>query len=298
MDIVRTAAELRAWSRRERGEAQRAGAQTPGGHTVGLVPTMGALHAGHASLIEAAARSCGRMVVSIFVNPTQFGPNEDFARYPRYFEADCRLAEAAGAQVVFAPSVEEMYPGSIESGAGDSSGTFVEVEGLSARLDGASRPGHFRGVATVVAKLLIACEADRAFFGQKDAAQVAVLRRMVTDLRMGTEIVVCPIVREADGLALSSRNVYLSAEQRKQALVLSRAVRAVEQLVANGERRPEALVAAGRAAFAEEPGVRVDYIELVDWATLLLVEAAGPGTLFAVAAWVGKTRLIDNAVIA
>jgi pantoate--beta-alanine ligase len=238
------------------------------------------------------------MVVSIFVNPTQFGPNEDFARYPRYFEADCRLAEAAGAQVVFAPSVEEMYPGSIESGAGDSSGTFVEVEGLSARLDGASRPGHFRGVATVVAKLLIACEADRAFFGQKDAAQVAVLRRMVTDLRMGTEIVVCPIVREADGLALSSRNVYLSAEQRKQALVLSRAVRAVEQLVANGERRPEALVAAGRAAFAEEPGVRVDYIELVDWATLLLVEAAGPGTLFAVAAWVGKTRLIDNAVIA
>jgi pantoate--beta-alanine ligase len=246
-------------------------------------------------LIEAAVRSCGRVAVGIFVNPTQFGPNEDFARYPRNFEADCRLAEAAGAHVVFAPAVEEMYPGSVEGG--DGVGTFVEVAGLSGRLDGASRPGHFRGVATVVAKLLIACEADRAFFGQKDAAQVAVVRRMVADLRMGTEIVVCPIVREADGLALSSRNVYLSAEERRQALVLSRAVRAVEGLVAEGERRADALVAVGRAVFAAEPGVRVDYAALVDWGTLLPVEVAGPGTLFAVAAWVGATRLIDNAVI-
>ena len=285
MEIVRTVAALRAWSRGGRGKGQ----------TVGLVPTMGALHAGHASLIEAAARSCGRVAVSIFVNPTQFGPNEDFARYPRNFEADCRLAEAAGAHVVFAPAVEEMYPGSVEGG--DGVGTFVEVAGLSGRLDGASRPGHFRGVATVVAKLLIACEADRAFFGQKDAAQVAVVRRMVADLRMGTEIVVCPIVREADGLALSSRNVYLSAEERRQALVLSRAVRAVEGLVAEGERRADALVAVGRAVFAAEPGVRVDYAALVDWGTLLPVEVAGPGTLFAVAAWVGATRLIDNAVI-
>jgi pantoate--beta-alanine ligase len=280
---------------------------------------MGALHAGHASLIEAAAGQCGRVAVSIFVNPTQFGPNEDFARYPRSFEEDCRLAEEAGAQVVFAPSVEEMYPGSnlgsIRGGAGagvgvgtfvdveglggrlDGAATFVEVPGLSDRLDGKSRPGHFRGVATVVSKLLIACEADRAFFGQKDAAQVAVLRRMVAGLRIGTEIVVCPIVREADGLALSSRNVYLSAEERRQALVLSRAVREVERLVACGERRAAALLAAGRAVFAEEPGVRVDYIEVVDWATLLPVEVAGPGTLFAVAAWVGATRLIDNAVL-
>jgi len=299
MEIVRTVAGLRAWSRAERSKGQ----------TIGLVPTMGALHAGHASLIEAAAGQCGRVAVSIFVNPTQFGPNEDFARYPRSWEADCRLAEAAGAQVVFAPTVEEMYPGSSGAGRGtfvdveglggrlDGAATFVEVPGLSDRLDGKSRPGHFRGVATVVSKLLIACEADRAFFGQKDAAQVAVLRRMVAGLRIGTEIVVCPIVREADGLALSSRNVYLSAEERRQALVLSRAVREVERLVACGERKAEALVAAGRAVFAEEPGVRVDYVEMVDWGTLLPVEVVEAGTLFAVAAWVGETRLIDNSVI-
>jgi pantoate--beta-alanine ligase len=299
MKILRTAAELREWSRRERSH----------GHAVGLVPTMGALHAGHASLIEAAVGLCGRVAVSIFVNPTQFGPNEDFARYPRSWEADCRLAEAAGAQVVFAPTVEEMYPGSSGAGPGtfvdvgelggrlEGAATFVEVPGLSGRLDGKTRPGHFRGVATVVAKLLIACEADKAFFGQKDAAQVAVLRRMVADLAIGTEIVVCPIVRERDGLALSSRNVYLNVQQRRQALVLSRAVREVERLVAGGERKAEALVAAGRAVFAEEPGVRVDYVEMVDWGTLLPVEVVEAGTLFAVAAWVGETRLIDNSVI-
>jgi pantoate--beta-alanine ligase len=174
---------------------------------------------------------------------------------------------------------------------------FVDVEGLSDRLDGASRPGHFRGVATVVAKLLIAAEADLAFFGQKDAAQVAVLRRMVADLRLGTKIVVCPIVREADGLALSSRNVYLSEAERKQALVLSRAIRRVESMVAGGERQSVVLLEAARGVFAEEPGVRVDYVELVDWETLWPVLNAGPGALFAVAAWVGKTRLIDNAII-
>jgi pantoate--beta-alanine ligase len=178
MEVIRTVADIRQWSR----EARK------GGNAVGLVPTMGALHAGHASLIRAAAASCGRVAVSIFVNPTQFGPNEDYARYPRTFEADCSLAQAEGADAVFAPAVEELYP------AGAT--TFVEVEGLSNRLDGASRPGHFRGVATVVAKLLIAAEPDRAFFGQKDAAQVAVLRRMVADLRLPVEIVVCPIVRE------------------------------------------------------------------------------------------------------
>jgi len=254
------------------------------------VPTMGALHAGHASLIRAAASECGVVAASIFVNPTQFGPNEDFARYPRSFEADCALAEAAGAEVIFAPSVEELYP----SGAA----TFVEVEGLSDRLDGHSRPGHFRGVATVVAKLLIAAEPDRAFFGQKDAAQVAVLRRMVTDLRLSTEIVVCPIVREADGLALSSRNVYLSAAERRQALVLSRVVWLVEAMAAGGERRACVLIRAARRAFASEPDVRIDYVELMDWATLGPVETAEPGSLFAVAAWVGATRLIDNTILA
>jgi pantoate--beta-alanine ligase len=251
---------------------------------------MGALHAGHASLIRAARSSCDRVAVSIFVNPTQFGPNEDFDRYPRSLEADCTLAEAAGATAVFAPLVEELYP----AGAA----TFVEVEGLSQRLDGASRPGHFRGVATVVAKLMIAAEADRGFFGQKDAAQVAVLRRMVTDLRLPTEIVVCPIVREVDGLAISSRNAYLSAAERAQALTLSRTIRLVEALAAGGERRASALAEAARKSFAAEPTIRVDYVELVNWATLESVEIATPGTLFAVAAWVGATRLIDNTILA
>jgi pantoate--beta-alanine ligase len=280
MEILRTVAELRAWSRLERND---------GGNTIGLVPTMGALHAGHASLIRTAAASCGRVAVSIFVNPTQFGPNEDFARYPRSFEADCALAQAEGADVVFAPSVEELYP----AGAA----TFVEVSGLSDRLDGKSRPGHFRGVATVVAKLQIAAEPDRAFFGQKDAAQVAVLRRMVADLRLATEIVVCPIVREPDGLALSSRNVYLSSAERAQALTLSRAVRGAEAFFASGERQAAKFIEGARGAFAAVPEIRVDYIALVDWATLMPVEIAAPDSLFAVAAYVGGTRLIDNAVL-
>lgn len=259
------------------------------GESVGLVPTMGALHAGHASLIHAAAQSCSRVAVTIFVNPTQFGPDEDFARYPRTFDADCALAKGEGAQVIFAPQVEELYP--------EGAVTFVDVPGLSNRLDGKSRPGHFRGVATIVTKLMIAAEAHRAFFGQKDAAQVAVLRRMVADLRIGTEILVCPIVREPDGLALSSRNAYLSPAERSQALVLSRTVRHVEEMAARGERRASALIDAAQAQFAQEPAVRVDYIELVDWDTLLPVETAAPGTLFAVAASVGSTRLIDNTIL-
>jgi pantoate--beta-alanine ligase len=279
MQILRTIAELRAWSRRERND---------GGNTIGLVPTMGALHAGHASLIRAAKDSVGFVAVSIFVNPTQFGPNEDYARYPRSFEADCALAEAEGADVVFAPLVEELYP--------PGAATFVEVAGLSGLLDGASRPGHFRGVATVVAKLLIAAEPDRAFFGQKDAAQVAVLRRMVTDLRLATEIVVCPIVRESDGLALSSRNVYLSPTERTQALTLSQAVRGAEALFASGERRAARFTEAAREAFTAA-GIHKDYVALVDWATLEPVDLAAPGSLFAVAAWVGATRLIDNAIL-
>ena len=282
MQILTTVEELRAWSRRQRSSVS--------GEGIALVPTLGALHAGHASLIHAAAEARpGRVAVTIFVNPTQFGPNEDFAKYPRTFKADCTLAEREGASVIFAPSVEEMYP------AGAS--TFVEVDGLSERLDGQSRPGHFRGVATVVAKLMIAAEADLAFFGQKDAAQVAVLRRMVVDLRLGTTIVVCPIVREADGLALSSRNAYLNLEERKHALVLNRAIRRVEALVADGERSGSALIDAARGVFAEEPEVRVDYVELVDWETLWPVLTAAPGTLLAVAAWVGSTRLIDNTII-
>jgi pantoate--beta-alanine ligase len=280
MQIIRIAHQLREWTRARRSPI----------NTIGIVPTMGALHAGHASLIRAARQRCGSVVVSIFVNPTQFGPHEDYGRYPRTFDADCALAGAEGADIIFAPSVEELYP--------PGAATFVEVEGLSSRLDGRSRPGHFRGVATVVSKLLIAAEADLAFFGQKDGAQVAVVRRMVEDLRLPAKIVVCPIVREPDGLAMSSRNAYLSAEERRQALVLSRAVRHVESLAASGERHRDALIAAARGHFAAQPAVRVDYIELVNWDTLLPVETASPGTLFAVAAWVGATRLIDNTIIA
>ena len=279
MQILRTVSDLRNWSRDQRAN----------GSTVGLVPTMGALHAGHASLVRAAVESCSAVAVSIFVNPTQFGPNEDLNRYPRTFEFDCALAEANGADLIFAPTVEELYP----KGAA----TFVEVEGLSSRLDGRSRPGHFRGVATVVAKLFIAAEPDRAFFGQKDAAQVSVLRRMVTDLRIGTEIVVCPIVREPDGLALSSRNAYLSPTERKQALVLNRAIREVEALFEAGERNSAALIAAAQGVFVAETAVRIDYIELVDWSTLQPLQTAAPGALFAIAAYVGSTRLIDNMIL-
>lgn len=280
MQILRTVDELRAWSR----AARKAGS------TVGLAPTMGALHAGHASLMRLARAQCGAVAVSVFVNPTQFGPNEDYARYPRSFDADCALAEREGVDVIFAPAVEELYPEGAE--------TFVEVEGLSNRLDGASRPSHFRGVATVVAKLLIAAEPGRAFFGQKDAAQVAVLRRMVRDLRLATELVICPIVREYDGLALSSRNVYLSPEERQQALALSRAINTAEDLVGHGQRKSSTLIEAAEAVLGAEPLIRVDYIAVVDWATLQPVEGAAPGTLFAIAAWVGQTRLIDNTILA
>jgi pantoate--beta-alanine ligase len=279
MRVIRTNADLRSWSRKARAD----------GRTVGLVPTLGALHEGHLSLVRAAKAACGSVAASIFVNPTQFGPNEDFALYPRTFDADCELLAAEGVDVVFAPALEEMYP--------PGAATFVEVEWLSQRLDGHSRPGHFRGVATVVAKLLIAAEPDQAFFGQKDAAQVAVLRRMIADLRLPVDLVVCPIVREPDGLAMSSRNRYLNPEERRQALVLHRALDAVESAVAAGERNSKTLISVAQAAFASEPEVRVDYIAAVNWATLEPVETAQPGTLFAIAAWVGKTRLIDNFVV-
>ena len=284
MRILRTVAELRRWSRALR---------VAGGNTLGLVPTMGALHAGHAALIRAARASSTHVAVSLFVNPTQFGPNEDYARYKRIGRSVALRLAAEGADVLFAPTAEVLYPNGPNS-------TFVEVPTLSDRLDGQSRPGHFRGVATVVAKLFIAAEPDRAFFGQKDAAQVAVLRRMTADLLLATGIVVCPIVRDADGLALSSRNAYLTPAQRTQALTLSRAVRQVESLVAQGERRASMLLASAHGVFAAEPSepeFRIDYIVLVNAATLEPVDTAIPGTLFAVAAWVGSTRLIDNAIL-
>ena len=250
--------------------------------SVGFVPTMGALHDGHRSLVQAARQRCEIVAVSIFVNPTQFGPNEDFSRYPRTLERDCEMLQAEGVDVVFTPTAETMYP------AGAS--TFVDVEGVSDRLDGASRPGHFRGVATVVAKLFHLVQPDFAFFGQKDAAQVAVLRKMVRDLDFPLEIVVCPTVREPDGLAMSSRNRYLSAEERRQALTLSHALDAAERQSAGGEHRASALLQTMRSTLQNEAAVRVDYLAVVDPDTLLPIDDVDGGGLLAIAAYVGNTR--------
>jgi pantoate--beta-alanine ligase len=265
------------------------GAARRAGKRLGFIPTMGALHEGHLSLVRAARSSCDALAASIFVNPTQFAPNEDLEKYPRSFERDRELLGREGVELLFAPSVEEMYP----AGAV----TWVTVEGLSDKLDGRSRPGHFRGVATVVAKLFHIVEPDAAFFGQKDAAQVAVIRRMVRDLNLPLEIVVCPIVRESDGLAMSSRNAYLDADQRKRALALHRSLTRVQRMADGGQRKTSELVAAGRAEFAGEGSVRLDYLEIVDPDTLDPVDSISGGALVAVAAFVGSTRLIDNILL-
>lgn len=253
-----------------------------------LVPTMGALHEGHLSLVRRARAECGAVAASIFVNPLQFGPNEDLAKYPRTFADDCAQLEAEGVDLLFAPSAAEMYP--------EGAVTKISVDGIGDRLDGASRPGHFIGVATVVAKLFHVVEPGRAYFGQKDAAQLAVLRQMVRDLNFGVEVVACPIVRDADGLALSSRNKYLSASDRKHALALHRALLAMEARIGGGERSSRTLVEEGAEVLRSEDGVRVDYVAAVDAQTLLPVERVEAGTLLAAAAWVGQTRLIDNFV--
>lgn len=252
---------------------------------------MGALHAGHLSLVQAARGANGSVVASIFVNPTQFGPNEDFSKYPRTFEADRALLEEAGVALLFAPKPTEMYP------AGAS--TTIDVGPVATRLDGASRPGHFTGVATVVAKLFGITKPDRAYFGQKDAAQVAVLRHMVRDLSLPVELVVCPTVREPDGLALSSRNRYLSPAERQRALVLRRALLAVREAFAQGIDNAEVLLEAARAVLRREPEFRLDYLVLVDPDTLLPLEVLSPGkpALPAIAGWVGATRLIDNLLL-
>ena len=257
--------------------------------SVGLVPTMGALHEGHLSLVRAAKTRSDVVVISIFVNPLQFGPKEDLAKYPRTFERDCALLIKEGVDLVFAPSTAEMYP----TGAV----TYVNVEGLSDRLDGASRPGHFRGVTTVVAKLFHIVEPDKAFFGQKDAAQAAIIRKMVRDLNFPLEIVVCPIVREPDGLAMSSRNAYLNAQERRRSLVLSRSLQSVQSAFDAGERDIAQLESLGKRMISEEPTVRLDYLSIVDPDTLLPVKEINRPALAALAAWVGSTRLIDNRIL-
>lgn len=279
MNIYGSVAEARAACRAVRANNKR----------IGLVPTMGALHEGHLSLVRAAKFQCDVVAVSLFVNPTQFGPTEDLARYPRPFARDRELLEREGVAILFAPSAEEMYP------KGD--GTWVVVEGLSEKLDGRSRPGHFRGVATVVSKLFHIIEPDAAFFGQKDAAQCAVIRRLVRDLNFPVEIVVCPIVRESDGLAMSSRNAYLSPEDRQRALVLRRSLSRVEEDFRRGERTTTKLIAVARETFAKEPQVRLDYFEIVDPDSLEPIEQIHRPALAAVAAYLGSTRLIDNVVL-
>ena len=279
MQVITAVAAMQAWSR----AAREAGKRT------GLVPTMGALHRGHLSLIDRARAECGAAVVSIYVNPLQFGPSEDFRAYPRDREKDTALAGAAGCDVLFVPEDGEIHPPGHR--------TFVEVQGMQDVLCGRSRPGHFRGVATVVAKLLTIVRPDAAFFGEKDAQQVRIIRRMARDLHLGVPIVSCPIVREEDGLALSSRNAYLTPGERAAAPVLFRALGAAAGRARAGETDAARLVALVRDAVAREPLARLDYAEAVDGETLEPVTNARPGTLLAVAAWFGRARLIDNITI-
>lgn len=259
------------------------------GLLVGLVPTMGALHAGHVSLIKAAARRCGYVVVSIFVNPTQFGPAEDFDRYPRDLEADRSICEQAGVELIFAPGVSVMYPGP--------NLTWVTVERLTDNLCGSSRPGHFRGVTTVCNKLFNIVQPDVAFFGQKDAQQAIVIKRMVADTNLPLEIEVCPTLRDPDGLALSSRNRYLSPEERADALLLHRALTAAGDMIRRGQRRSDSIIAAMSAVLASSRRVIVEYISVVDTETLSHLPMIENEALIAVAARIGRTRLIDNIIV-
>lgn len=256
------------------------------GLTVGLVPTMGYLHEGHESLIKRAVAENDRVVVSVFLNPTQFAPNEDLASYPRDFEADTKLCEGAGAALVFHPEPSEMYA--------EDACTFVDMTAVTKELCGKSRPIHFRGVCTVVNKLMNISMADRAYFGQKDAQQLAVIRRMVRDLNMNVEVVGCPIVREADGLAKSSRNTYLSEEERKAGLVLSQAVKLGQKLVAEGEKSAAAVTGAMSELISAEPLAKIDYVSMVSWDSIEPVETIEAPVLVAMAVYIGKTRLIDN----
>ncbi len=257
--------------------------------TVALVPTMGYLHEGHLSLVRRAREECDHVVVSIFVNPTQFGPSEDLAKYPRDLERDLSLLELPGTDLVWMPSAEIMYPKGYQ--------TWVEVEAVTKPLEGAMRPGHFRGVTTVVAKLFNAVQPHRAYFGQKDAQQAAVIRQMTRDLNFPIEIVVCPIVREPDGLAMSSRNVYLDPEQRKAATVLFRSLSAAKEAYEKGERDAEKIRGRMKEVLASEPLADAQYVSCADYDTLEELDVIKGKTLLSLAVFVGKTRLIDNFVL-
>jgi pantoate--beta-alanine ligase len=257
---------------------------------IGLVPTMGALHEGHLSLVRLAAERADTVVVSIFVNPTQFGPSEDFSRYPRDLEGDVAKCEAAGADVVFAPAAEELYPKGYS--------TFITEEYIAKPLEGQSRPTHFRGVTTIVAKLFNIVRPDLAVFGQKDAQQVAVIKKMVNDLHFTVDVVTAPTLRDPDGLAMSSRNRYLTATQRQEALAISEALRKVKGMVAAGEHRSDRLIAEATHLLGEHRRVRVIYAAIVDRCTMDPVREVFPGkALIALAAWVDEVRLIDNELL-
>ena len=276
MRIVRTETELRA----------AVGPCRAAGERVGFVPTMGALHEGHLSLVRLAREHVERVVASVFVNPTQFAPGEDFERYPRQLESDAALLESAGCDLLFAPAVDTMYP--------PGNATFVDLGGPALGLEGACRPGHFRGVATVVSALFLLVQPDVAVFGEKDAQQLAVIRQMVHDLHFPVEIVPGPTLREPDGLAMSSRNVYLDSEERRAALVLHRALEAAERAIAGGERSGDAVRRTMAEVLAGEPRAQVEYAEVVDATTFQPVEALSGALVLPLAVRIGRTRLIDN----
>lgn len=259
------------------------------GLTIGFVPTMGYLHEGHASLMKCAKKDCDKVVVSIFVNPMQFGANEDLDSYPRDLQADAKLCETIGVDLIFHPEVEEMYQ--------DGFCSFVDMNGLTKELCGKSRPIHFRGVCTVVSKLFNIVTPDKAFFGQKDAQQLAVIRRMVTDLNMDIEIVGCPIIREEDGLAKSSRNTYLNEQERKAALILSQTIRLGEQMVKDGIADADKLITAMKENLSKEPLAKIDYVEAVSMDTIEKIDKLEGTVLVAMAVYIGKTRLIDNFIV-
>jgi len=280
MEIIRTISWMKETVRQARAE----------NHVIGFIPTMGALHEGHLSLIRRARVDCSRVYASIFLNPAQFGPNEDLSRYPKTFESDVEKLTAAGVEVLFAPEINEIYPPGFR--------TYVNVEGLSERLEGRSRPGHFRGVTTVVLKLFEIVQPQFAYFGRKDAQQVRILQQMAIDLNLNVEIVVCPIVREGEGLALSSRNTYLNSEERRAATVLQRALDEARRELSSGTRDALQLQTTIRRVLSSEPLARVDYVEIVDAETFEAVSSIGARPVYALlAVFIGKTRLIDNLFI-
>ena len=279
MEVLESKAEMHEFSLRQRGE----------GKSVGLVPTMGALHEGHLSLVRAARQECDTVIVSVFVNPTQFGPNEDLDEYPRPFQADCDACAALGVDAIFAPADGEMYPADAE--------TFVIQERLPAVLEGASRPIHFRGVLTVVLKLFNVAAPHVAYFGRKDYQQSVVVRKMAADLDVPVRIAVLPTVREDDGLAMSSRNKYLDPDERRQAVCLFEALELCRKRFADGERSAAALKAAMRERIDREPSARIDYVEIAGPDTLDPADPPGPGDVVLLAVAIGRTRLIDNAIL-